>query len=50
MTIVQNYNPYFFFNNFAASSEEYNFLFGLLLLAKAISASSLSSFNVPLRG
>ncbi|WP_209445215.1 hypothetical protein [Rickettsia fournieri] len=37
------YKPYFFFKNSVASAEVSNLL--LLLLAKAVSASSLSSFS-----
>ncbi|AFD20103.1 hypothetical protein [Rickettsia slovaca] len=39
------YKPYFFFKNSVASAEVSNLSLLLLLLAKAVSASSLSSFS-----
>ncbi|ABY73050.1 hypothetical protein BTU51_1306 [Rickettsia rickettsii] len=39
------YKPYFFFKNSVASVEVSNLSLLLLLLAKAVSASALSSFS-----
>ncbi|WP_016917214.1 hypothetical protein [Rickettsia honei] len=39
------YTPYFFFKNSVASAEVSNLSLLLLLLAKAVSASFLSSFS-----